>query len=206
MKKLFLLWVLTPLLMAGCRKTPNLDDLSYKFVVATNADKEADFNTYNTYFVSDTIRYLSNTSNDTILIGGDAQQLIDAIKSNMADLGYTFANKNANPDVGLNVMVVKDLNINTIVYPDWWWDWYYPWYWYDWYYPPYYPWSYTYAYTTGTVYISMVDLKNAPSTKKLRVVWDALMGGALGTQAQNIAEGVDAIDQAFKQSDYLKTN
>ncbi|GAO41112.1 DUF4136 domain-containing protein [Flavihumibacter petaseus] len=207
MKLQSLLLVLTCyLIVGGCRKSPDLDELSSKFVVATNADKEADFKTYKTYFISDTIRYLTNTSTDTVLVGPDADQLINTVKSNMSALGYTFVGRFDDPDVGLNMMVVKDLNIQTIVYPDWWWDWWYPWYWYDWYYPPYYPWSYTYAYTTGSIYISMGDLKNAPETKKLRMLWDALMGGALGTQSQNIAEGVDAINQAFQQSSYLKTN
>jgi len=39
----------------GCLKSPNYEDLSDNFVVATNTDSAAVFSTYNTYYISDSV-------------------------------------------------------------------------------------------------------------------------------------------------------
>jgi hypothetical protein len=53
----------------------------------------------------------------------------------------------------------------------------------------------------------MVDLLNVDTVNhKLNVIWTNFDSGALGTTAQNVQGGVNAINQAFLQSEYIKTN
>jgi len=206
-KLLFPLAVILVTLNFSCSKSPDLAQLSANFIVATNIDKEATFTSYKTYYVSDTIALIKGSATDTIWNDAKSKQLVDAVKKNMAALGYTFVNKGAKPDIGINMLAVKVINVG-VVYPGWgwgyagWWD---PWYW-GWYYPYYYPWSVYYTVTTGSVSIDMVDLKSATPKQQLRVVWSALLGGALGYSGDDIQNAVGVIDQAYLQSPGLKTN
>ncbi len=207
-RNLLLFLVMAGLFATSCRKSPNYDQLSSNFVVVTNADTTVAFNAFKTYYISDTISYLSSSSDDTILYDDNAKKLVQAVKDNMNARGYTFVAKNNHPDLGFNLGVVKTLNVG-VSYPGWWWGypgWWDPWYW-GWYYPYYYPWSITYVVTTGTVILDMVDLKDAESKKQLRVLWNGYMGGAVGSDVGgNVQRGVDAINQSFEQSPYIKAN
>lgn len=205
MKKL-LPFLLIAAALPSCRRTPDLSSLSTNFVVITNRDSLAVFSNYKTYYISDTLAYLSDTQNDSILVGPPADSIVKALETNMAARGYTEVPKGANPDLGFNVGVVKNLYV-AVSYPGWWWGypgWYPPYYW-GWYWPYYYPWSIYYTVTTGTVIVDLVDLKDANADHKLNVLWNAFMGGAVGSDVNaNIHRGVTAIDQAFVQSPYLK--
>ncbi|HVY73950.1 MAG TPA: DUF4136 domain-containing protein [Puia sp.] len=200
--KRFLVPALVLLVAVSCRKSPNLDQLSANPVVATNVDVKADFTSYRTYFISDTVAYVGDNPSDTILTDNTAQQLVATVKQNMTARGYQFVDRSANPDLGINMGVAKITSATTI-YPGWWWDypgWWDPWYW-GWYYPYYYPWSVTYIVTTGTVLIDLIDLKNASEDHKVEVVWTAVVGGALGNDYNtNLQRGIDGINQAFTQS------
>ncbi len=209
-KQLYLVGLIVPLLLTNCRKIPNTEQLKSNLVVATNKAPGVNYKTYKTYFISDTIAYLSNTSSDSILVGSTADQLIDAVKNNMTKYGYTLVGKNQNPDLGIALAVTKDINVETY-YAGWWdyypgyWD---PWYWYyPSYYPYYYPFSAIYTYTTGSIILNMIDLKNAVAEQKLTVVWNMAGLGAVGSSvSSNTQAGVDAINQGFNQASYLKTN
>jgi Domain of unknown function (DUF4136) len=209
-RKALFMFLLVLTIMGACRKTPDFDQLSSNFVVSTSFDTAVKFTNYRTYFISDSIAYIDNSLNnaDTILYNDASKQLVAAVNQNMAALGYTFVPKGSNPDLGLNMGVIKNVNATT-VYPGWW-DgypgWWYPGYW-GWYYPYYYPWSYTYYVTTGSIIIDMADLKDAGADEKLTVIWNATTGGALGSDpTTNLQLGINAINQAFKQSQQLQTN
>lgn len=209
MKRTFLFFLVAAgLLTASCRKSPDYDQLSSNFVVITNADTTTAFNSFKTYYISDTITYLSSSSTDTILFDENAKKLVQTVKDNMNARGYSFVAKNNHPDIGFNLGVVKTLNVG-VSYPGWWWGypgWWDPWYW-GWYYPYYYPWSITYVVTTGTVILDMVDLKDANSKQQLRVLWNGYMGGAVGSDiGSNVQRGVDAINTSFTQSPYINAN
>ena len=194
------------LLATGCLKDPDYDQLTLNPVVVTNGDKDADFTEYNTFHISDTVRLLSDIAGDTILTDANAKQLVDKVKEEMTALGYTFVQRNAGPDLGLTIVTAKNLNVETVYYPGWGWGWWYWGYW-GWYYPPYYPYSYTYAYSTGLTAISAADLKNAGRDQKLTIVWEAILGGYIDTNVGgNIDDALRGIEQAFAQSQYLKTN
>ncbi|MFB6454035.1 DUF4136 domain-containing protein [Chitinophaga sp. Hz27] len=205
MKRFTLLLSLTLVLLSACRKEPDLSKLSSNFVVQTDRDPNAQFNTYKTFYISDTIAYLSSNKNDTILVDNNAKQLVAAIRQNMESRGYTFVARNASPDLGINTVAIKDITVG-VVYPGYWWG--FPGYWdpwdWGWYYPYYYPWTTTYAITTGSFIIELVDVKNAQANQKLDVIWTVNLNGALGSAATNTTLAINGINQAFVQSPYVK--
>jgi hypothetical protein len=209
MKRKFILpFVALALTQAACLKQPDFEELSSDFIVSTNIDPTVSFSGYQTYFISDSVAYLNSSLNDTILKNESTQKLVDAVKQNMNARGFTFVPKSASPDLGMNMGIMKDVDVGYI-YSGWWWGypgWWDPWYW-GWYYPYYYPWVSYYVVKTGTVVVDMMDLKNAQKDQRLKIVWNALASGAVGDNLSgNIQRGVDAINQAFTQSPALKRN
>jgi hypothetical protein len=207
MKRLLLPFgVLLMVLQEGCLKSPDFDQLSANFVVTTKTDSTRIFSSYRTYYISDTVAYHTDVVADSIINNASSKQLVDAVKQNMNALGYTFVSKSAKPDLGINMGVLKNTTVS-VVYGGWWdawYGWWDPWYWGG-YYPYYYPWAYAYSLTTGSVVITMVDVKNAPADQNLRVVWLSVMGGAIGDNLNsNVQRGVTAINQSFAQSPLLK--
>ena len=208
MKRIVLLGIVLASLIS-CRKTPDLSQLTNKFVVTTARDPKANFGSYNTYHIADTVSYISNTPTaDTIIVGPAAVQLVNAVKTNMNARGYSFVARNANPDLGLRLLAIKQVNVGVVYPPGWWWG--YPGYPGGCYwgcYPPYYPYPVAYSYTVGDLLLDMVDVKNAGSNHNLTVVWLMDGGGVLGSTAQtNLDLSVSAINQAFTQSPYIQSN
>jgi hypothetical protein len=206
MKNFILLIVAVAIGFASCQKVPDYGQLSSAFIVSTNFDKTATFNSYKTYYLSDTVFNLGGTGADTIILNNSSAQLVAAVKTNMTNRGYTFASRLLKPDLGLRLGVVKVTNIN--VYPGWW-DGYPGWfpYWWGGYYPYYYPWTTVYTYDTGTVILDMYDLKNARTTRQYKVIWNSTSFGALGSDPTgNLNRGINALNQGFTQSPYVKAN
>jgi len=208
MKKsaLFVLIIIAAL-NPSCRKTPDFDQLSLQFIVSTNLDKTADFGTYKTFFISDTVKYIGGIGDDSIIVGASADQMINAVKQNLTAKGYTFVSRDNNPDLGLTLTAIKDINVVVSSYPGWWDPYWGYCYWYYYCYPPYYGWSTIYTYTNGTVILNMYDLKNADHNQQIQGIWNTTALGALGDDVStNISLAVDAINQGFEQSPYIKTN
>jgi hypothetical protein len=209
MKRTLLPLLATAVLIGpGCLKDPDYEKLSSNLVVATNTAEGVNFSDYHTYYISDSVGVISETLSDTMIKNASSQKLVDAVKQNMNALGYTFVTKANKPDLGINMIVIKDVDVATI-YGGWWagypgyWD---PWYW-GWYYPYYYPWSVSYVIRTGSVVVDLVDVKNATANNALKVQWTSVMAGAIGTDLNaNIQRGVDAINQSFAQTPELKKN
>lgn len=200
---------LVGILCGSCQFEPDNLKLLDELVVSTNYDPEAFPGTvpleYATYALpTDTIGYVSNRNvNDTIRVYSSSfpypRLVINAIKQNMDDLGYSRVNVNEDPDIGVNVYVVSDLNLfQQVVYPSY----YSGYYGYGGYY--YYPYVQTYAYNTATLIVEMVDLKNR-SGNQVKVVWNAYMGDVINSVDYE-QQSVDAIHQAFEQSPYLMKN
>lgn len=207
MKSLHILVTLFAISQAACLKSPDTEKLSNSFVVQTSRDKEADFSSFKTYYISDTIALKTSNPNDSLWFDNNASQLVNTVKQNMASRGYTLVGRDDSPELGLGLTAVRDLNIG-VIYPGWWWGYWGGCYWYYYCgYPPYYPWSgVVYSIPTGTLILDMIDLKNAPETGQLSVPWGSVMSGGLGNTANDIQLGVEAINQSFAQSSYIQTN
>lgn len=198
-------------LLAACQPEPDAQRLYDELVVTTSFDPEADFGSYVTYAMpTDTIGYSSQTSNTEFITSSQSdfpRPTLEAIEFNLNARGYTRVSRNDNPDLGINVVVVEDLNVfQSVIYPD---PYYYPgsiysgYYGYNsWY---YYPFVNTYAYNTGVLIIEIVDLKNRTPDNKVRVIWTAYLGDLYST-IQLIDQTEAGIDQAFKQSPYISAS
>ena len=209
--KLKTFWVILFVsVLFSCRKEPNTEDLKLDQVVATDRDLSANFSNYATYFISDTVSIVASASTDSILTGPMALQLVNAVKTNMNNKGYTFKPRSAGlPDLGLRLTVIKDIT-RTAVCGGWWDGWYGyypPWYWGCYYCGGYYyPWCTTYTYTVGTSTLYLFDIKNQGANHNIRALWGATMFGVFSTtnNQTNADLTTTAINQAFTQSTYLK--
>ena len=203
---LFILIIIAAVI-SSCRKTPDFDQLSLQFIVSTNLDKTADFGNYKTFFISDTVVYVGGIGDDSIIVGANADQMVNAVKQNLTAKGYTFVSRASNPDLGLTLTAIKDINVIVDYYPGWWDPYWGYCYWYYWCYPPYYGWGAVYTYTNGTVILNMYDLKNADHNQQIKGIWNTTALGALSDDVStNVSLAVDAINQGFEQSPYIQTN
>lgn len=205
--RILLIAVLLPGAIA-CKKQVDLTDLKNQQVVATDRDLETNFGNFTTYHISDTVSVVATDPKDSIITGPAAQQLVNAVKTNMNSRGYTFVAKNSKPTLGLMLTVIKDVE-RTTVCSGWWNGWwgYYPPYW--WGYPGggyYYPWCGSYSYSVGTSLLYMYNLKDANANGNLRAVWGMTAFGVFSTtnNSTNVQLTENAINQAFKQSPYIK--
>jgi hypothetical protein len=208
MKRIFV-WGIALWCLASCRKTPSLDQLTNKFVVITNRDSKANFTTYDTYHISDTVAFISNSPGaDSIIVGANALQLVNAVKTNMNARGYQFVARTANPHLGLRLVAIKQVEAGVVYPPGWWWGyWGYPGWCYYGCYPPYYPYPVAYKYNVGDLIIEMLDVKNAGGNHNLKAIWVSDVGGVLSSTTQtNFNMAVDGINQAFMQSPYITAN
>jgi len=210
--RIFFLLISLVVTLGGCRKEPMLGQLTNKPVVATYYDRATDFNRLNTFSLPPSVGLISSTNpNDTVLGAVKSAQILGRLNTLLVENGFASVLATQNPDMVANVFVVKDLNTVDVITPGYWWGYngyYDPYYWG---YPGsyyYYPYSYSYTYETGTLVVELIDLKNrAANNNKLYVVWNMLASGVLSeSNGDNMQEALDAIDQAFEQSPYLKTN
>lgn len=194
-------------LLVSCFSDPESTSLSSDLVVATDRDLSADFQEFLTYHISDTIPKITEDRNDTLLVGDEALEIVNKIKQNMDERGYTFVERDETPDLALIPVVIRVENISGAC-SGWWWG--YPGFWGPpyWGYPGYgfyYPFCGYYTYETGTLAVDMIDLKNADDSGTLDALWSSSMFGVLSTNDQtNLARAMKAIDQAFVQSPYIQ--
>ncbi len=197
MKKKFIFYLSIALVMASCYPggTEYYEDTD---VVYTDYDMEFDFQSQGVYSIPDKV----------VKIEGDIAegeepafvkepyntQILNQIKSNMTALGWSLTEDPANAELVLFPAVWT----NTTIY-----YWYNNWCWY--YYYCGWGWGYpsTSSYTTGTLLMTLVA--DGDDYIEPTRVWTAaingLMSGSINTSRVN-----KAIDQAFTQSPYLKTN
>ncbi len=210
MKKLkFIALIAVVALAASCYSDPEQNSLSSDLVVGTDRDLQADFQTYMTYHISDTIVNITDNRNDSILVGAEALEIVNKIKENMNGLGYTFVERDENPSLGVIPAVVKITNVGGAC-TGWWGGypgypgggyWGYPGYGY------YYPYCGYYSYNTGSLTVDMIDLINTDTTTNLNNVWTATLFGVLSSSGDtNVDRALKGIDQAYKQSTYLLQN
>lgn len=190
-------WLLSGCYPGGAEFTEDIDS------VYTNHEADFDFQGRSTYAMPDKIVIDVQIQND-----GDtvyeymndiyAQPLLNAIDGNMTNLGWTKVDVNSNPDIVLTPAAIK----STTYFYSYWYGWWYGGYW-GWYYPPYYTVS---SYTTGSFIMVIAD--PTPDNSPINIgpaAWVAV-GNGLFTGNYELDRAINAIDQAFEQSPYLKTN
>ena len=194
---------LAGLLFSGCY--PNGPDFTEDLdVVYTTFDDQYDFQSKGTYAMPDQIvTNVEIEGRDTIyeyMKDIYAQPILQKIADNMSALGWNRVDVSANPDVLLTPAGIS----STTYFYSYWYDWWYGgyWGWYGWYYPPYYTVS---SYTTGSLILVIADPHIDSPINRSPAAWIGAMNGIL-TGSADISRVLVAIDQAFEQSPYLKTN
>src|SRR6266498_4923919 len=195
-------------IITSCTKDP-LDHLNpaESRIYVTSFDSSANFSSYKTYSIADSVGVIDN-GHATKEITASDQAYIDAVNKYMQQRGYVQVNKNASPDIGINVNRIYHTSTGLVDYTDYWdyyggyWD---PGYWgysgYDYFVPYAYG---VYQVTEGLMSIDMFDLKNATAHgNKIDLIWNGLVRGEGVFNAENADSSVQAL---FNQSQYLKAN
>lgn len=200
MKKKNLIYLVVILMLGSCypQGPEYYEELD---LVYTNYDEQYDFASKGTYSIPNGIVKITGN-----LISGEdpelvkepmASEMLQKMKENMDALGWNEVADPADADVVLFPAVWTN---TTIYYWYDYWCWYYPYYcgWgWGWYYPS------VSSYTTGTLVMTLVA--DGPEFVEPSRVWTAAVNGLL-SGAYNTSRVTTAIDQAFEQSPYLKTN
>ncbi|HBH06171.1 MAG TPA: hypothetical protein DDX92_06185 [Flavobacteriales bacterium] len=174
-------------------------------IVGTIFDTETDFTQKTTFILEDDVRIIWDTLGNEEPPEYSAELLngiVSSTKQNLLSYGWVEAAPNDTPDVHISTAITTvDVN-GTIWYPGYpWWGWggYYPWY-------PGGGVAY-YSYSTGTVFIDMVDVDRSLAENRPTIVWNTLINGLVSSyESNNIKRVDDNINQAFTQSPYLNKN
>ena len=206
MKKhsIVLLLAVCAMFMAACQKDPDIDRLDNSYLVYTNYDSGTNFSSFNTFYVIDSILIIDNSEKATYWNNANSQKIVDAFTAKLALAGYEEVENETLADIVLQLSYVNTTYYFNVYNPGPWWN-SYPGYWnwggWGW----YYPYSFTYSYSTGSIIGELVDT-NAPTplNDKLTVVWNTYICGLLNGNNLSLTRTMDAIEQAFEQSPYLK--
>ena len=189
------------IMLTGCYpKGPEfIEDLD---VVLTNFESGYDFRSKQTYALPDRIVMITGDKRQ----GEDPEYIPDAtaslilaqIDKNMTALGWQKVGVDQSPDLLLEPASLE--STTTLYYYDYWYWWYgayYPWW-------GYYPVSAT-SYSTGTLLMRLIDPEAVGANGRPVVQWTGAANGIMAW-SYNSTRINKAIDQAFSQSPYLKTN
>lgn len=192
--------------LSACEKDPDMNQLDADLVVYTDYDKGADFGSYKTYFLPDSILEVGGYR-ATYWKDENAKAIINKVAAEMDARGYTRildSEKKEEANVGLQLSyVAQTTQVITGGYCGGWWDYGFWGPWSGWYYP--YPVSY--SYNTNTLVMEMVDLTadEGGAQKNLPVVWYASASGFQYSGQFNQMMLQNSVVQAFEQSPYIKS-
>ena len=202
-------------LLVGCAAPP--DDVSNadQSIVITKYAPGVDFGDYQTYYLRPEILTLKDGEDPEPIDEETAEPLLEATQKNLESRGYVAAADPSTADLGVQIMYGDQLNTAQWCY--YWWDPYY-WGYPGWGYYPYYGGCSTKVWKSGMLATGIVDLSVAredggglgqggaggsgPNIDQLPCVWFSGVYGAGLTSK----EARDGINQAFKQSPYLRAD
>jgi hypothetical protein len=197
-------------------------------LAVTKYDEDQDFTILNTFYLYDTIIYITDDEDETLSSNIDHSQgphIIEQVRQNLLSYGWEEIEDTTGVDVDVSILI-SALEVDVYYYYYYWWDYWY-WYWYGWYpgypgYPGYpiypgYPTYPSYGYTVGSILIDMVDMDDVaapvppieggdPENPKFEIpiVWTGAVNGILEGSNENIQMRLTRqIGQVFEQSPYL---
>jgi hypothetical protein len=205
------------LTLAACVAPDPVVDLSVedKDLYITNRDVSVNFANYKTYAIVDSVVTINKNSSDTIGHKSSfSTQILNDVNFELQKDGFVQVGKTQNPDVGVNVSVLRfteEVPAGYFTYTQQGTGysgyqstafWGYPGYTYG--IPNYFGY---YRVDVGSISIEMIDLKSAaanPGNNTLNVIWSALIAGSVtdSTLISNSRIG-SAIAASFNQSPYL---
>lgn len=206
------------LALGGCypQGATYVDELDMTVTVKNN---EVNYDDYMTFYIHDTVALVSNNDDDEILDMDDAKFLVDEFRMRMLELGWQEVTtpQTDTPDVAILMTVLENVTTN-IIGGGWGWGGWYGWGGW-WGYPccGYYPgypgyccYTSIYQYTTGSLIIEMLDVKNAEDQGDkvlVPVAWHGGLNGYAEGSQNNIRTRVKrSMDQMITDSPYLDKN
>ncbi|MDZ7635177.1 MAG: DUF4136 domain-containing protein [Bacteroidales bacterium] len=198
----FVLFILSIIILWGCypQGPEYVEDLD---VVLTSHEEEYDFAGKATYAMPDKIVKitgdLSEGDDPAYIPDVTAQKILATIATNMANLGWVRVDVDDLPDM---MLLPAAWEVTTVYYYYDYWYW-----WYGGYYPPwgYGPPVYYSSYSTGTLFMALIDPDIVESTGNPVRQWSGGINGLL-TGTYDATRVTTAINKAFAISPYLKTN
>ena len=173
-------------------------------VVATLYDSNFDFSTAKTYTMPDTILHIVEEGEESDLSRQFDSFILKEIALQMEyrqieRIPFDQVDPNNPPDVVIAVPATTQEYYQA--YTNYYWGWYWAW---GWYYPGYGG-TTVYKYSTGTIFIDMIDVENIDAdNEEFPSVWFASINGLLGDTNTNTRNRLSSsIDQAFLQSPYI---
>ncbi len=218
---IYVLIVSIPLVFFSCYQG-GIEYYNETDIVMTQYDVAFDFASNKNYFMPDTIYHVVAEGEKDDVDRSYDDAVLDRIATHMNAAGYTRFESDVIPDsvlvdsanVAITVVVTSSeySGIGYIPGGGGYWGWYPGWGWGGGYYPgyPWYPgygwgYPYTYSYSTGSLFIEMIEEDEIIHTDEIiPIAWQATINGLLSGSAENTKSRVDrAIDQCFEQSPYL---
>jgi hypothetical protein len=192
-------------LIASCypEKDRTISDFD---LVGTKFADGVNFNDYKTFHLYDSIVIVYDSSADKPdYPKEEADIIISRMRQNMLNYGWIEVLPGDTPDVYLEAAVWTSKVSGATYYPGWGypgWGWGYPGY-PGWGYPG---WGVSYySYTTGTVMMYMMDVKNYKyNDRPADVMWNGGLNGLMSSSNNSNLTRIEySINQAFTQSAYL---
>lgn len=106
MKKILPFFLLV-LLLASCQKDPDMSKLSDDFVVFTDHSKDANFESFTTFYIPDSVMVIGSSEKPEFWSATEADDIVSTLVSGMEGRGYTRASDKESADLGLQVSFVK---------------------------------------------------------------------------------------------------
>lgn len=175
-------------------------------LVGTRFADNVNFDDYKTFHLYDSVVVVYDTTEDKPdYPQEEADIIISRIRQNMLNYGWVEVAQGDTPDVYLESAVWTSKVVGASYYPGWGypgWGWGYPGY-PGWGYPG---WGVSYySYTTGTVMMYMMDVKNYKyNDQPADVIWTGGLNGLVSSSNNNNLSRIEySVNQAFTQSAYL---
>ena len=209
---LLMLSALVLMALNGCYPD-KIDYVEEYDLAGTTYDEEADFSSYTTFHVMDTIIHLTEDGEDDPNFTREHDAFIlDLIRENMIANGYTEMDSPDSLNMPDLMLFTEALSSDYYQYWGYWggywgyypgWNWWYGYPWYPSY--PYYP-SYITSYSTGTLIMEILDAKSYdPTDDTADMLWMGLVDGLLSSNKTNTRARLEKqINQVFIQSEYLQ--
>jgi hypothetical protein len=168
-------------------------------VYLSNYDKKANFASYKTYYLPDTV-FVIDGSNIRASTSTNSQKFLTYIAENLKATAFVPTSKHAKPDLGIQISRVSNTKIGKDGNPNIFFNKY-------WGYPNFadggyvYPGIYQdYDHADTAWNIELIDLKNAQANGQIKVLWNAQIWGLQILQENDYPLMVNNI---FKISDFL---
>lgn len=189
-----------------------------KDIAVTSYDENQDFGLLNSYYLYDTVMYVTDDEEPGPYEGHEHDaHIIKTVVENLDSLGWTRVTDTINNSADVAILL-STLKVDVYYYYQYW-DYYWGWYpWGSWwpgygggYYPGYPQWGVSYGYSAGTVLVDMFDtngeitVTGEPDNPKvdLPLVWSGGVNGILSRPENAEGRLTKQLNQVFIQSPYL---